>query len=186
MDEVDYLVLGGGSAGSVLASRLSEDPGATVVLIEAGGAGDGWVVETPIAGVLMAPTKLNNWAYETVPQTGLGGRRGYQPRGRALGGSSAINAMIYTRGHPADYDRWAALGNPGWSYAETLPYFLKAENNEDVRRRRSTAAAGRSTSPIRAPTIRSSNASSPPRARRNSRSTTISTARARKGSASIR
>jgi choline dehydrogenase-like flavoprotein len=132
MDEVDYLVLGGGSAGSVLASRLSEDPGATVVLIEAGGAGDGWVVETPIAGVLMAPTKLNNWAYETVPQTGLGGRRGYQPRGRALGGSSAINAMIYTRGHPADYDRWAALGNPGWSYAETLPYFLKAENNEDL------------------------------------------------------
>jgi choline dehydrogenase-like flavoprotein len=132
MDEVDYLVLGGGSAGSVLASRLSEDPGATVVLIEAGGAGDGWVVETPIAGVLMAPTKLNNWAYETVPQTGLGGRRGYQPRGRALGGSSAINAMIYTRGHPADYDRWAALGNPGWSYAETLPDFLKAENNETL------------------------------------------------------
>ena len=130
MDEVDYLVLGGGSAGSVLASRLSEDAGATVALIEAGGAGDGWVVDTPIAGVLMAPTKLNNWAYETVPQAGLGGRRGYQPRGRALGGSSAINAMIYTRGHPADYDRWAALGNPGWSYAETLPYFLKAENNE--------------------------------------------------------
>ena len=130
MDEVDYLVLGGGSAGCVLASRLSEDPGATVALIEAGGSGDGWVVDTPIAGVLMAPTKLNNWAYETVPQPGLGGRRGYQPRGRALGGSSAINAMIYTRGHPADYDRWAALGNPGWSYAETLPYFLKAENNE--------------------------------------------------------
>ena len=130
MDEADYLVLGGGSAGCVLASRLSEDPSATVALIEAGGSGDSWVVETPIAGVLMAPTKLNNWAYETVPQPGLGGRRGYQPRGRALGGSSAINAMIYTRGHPADYDAWAALGNPGWSYAETLPYFLKAENNE--------------------------------------------------------
>ena len=96
MDEVDYLVLGGGSAGSVLASRLSEDRQATVALIEAGGSGDGWVVETPIAGVLMAPTRLNNWAYETVPQPGLGGRRGYQPRGRALGGSSAINAMIST------------------------------------------------------------------------------------------
>jgi choline dehydrogenase-like flavoprotein len=130
MDEADYLVLGGGSAGSVLASRLSEDPGATVALIEAGGAGDSWVVDTPLAGVLMVPTKLNNWAYETVPQPGLGGRRGYQPRGRALGGSSAINAMIYTRGRPADYDAWAALGNPGWSYAEALPYFLKAENNE--------------------------------------------------------
>ena len=130
MDEVDFLVLGGGSAGCVLASRLSEDPSVNVALIEAGGAGDGWVVETPIAGVLMAPTKLNNWAYETVPQPGLGGRRGYQPRGRTLGGSSAINAMIYTRGRPADYDRWAALGNPGWSYAEALPYFRKAENNE--------------------------------------------------------
>jgi choline dehydrogenase-like flavoprotein len=130
MDEVDYLVLGGGSAGSVLAGRLSENPATTVALFEAGGAGDNWVVDTPLAGVLMVPTKLNNWAYETVPQLGLGGRRGYQPRGRALGGSSAINAMIYTRGHPADYDRWAALGNPGWSYADTLPYFRKAENNE--------------------------------------------------------
>jgi choline dehydrogenase-like flavoprotein len=130
MDEFDYLVLGGGSAGSVLAGRLSENPGATVALVEAGGWGDGWVIDTPIAGVLMAPTKLNNWAYETVPQPGLGGRRGYQPRGRALGGSSAINAMIYTRGRPADYDAWAALGNPGWSYADVLPYFRKAERNE--------------------------------------------------------
>jgi choline dehydrogenase-like flavoprotein len=130
VDEVDFLVLGGGSAGCVLASRLSEDPGATVALFEAGGAGDSWAVETPIAGVLMVPTRLNNWAYETVPQPGLGGRRGYQPRGRTLGGSSAINAMIYTRGHPADYDRWAALGNPGWAYADTLPFFLKAEHNE--------------------------------------------------------
>jgi choline dehydrogenase-like flavoprotein len=130
LDEVDYLVLGGGSAGSVVASRLSEDASATVALFEAGGAGDSWVVRTPIAGVLMAPTRLNNWAYETVPQAGLGGRRGYQPRGRALGGSSAINAMIYTRGHPEDYDRWAARGNPGWSYAGVLPYFRKAEHNE--------------------------------------------------------
>jgi choline dehydrogenase-like flavoprotein len=130
MDEADYLVLGGGSAGSVLASRLSEDPGATVALYEAGGAGDNWVVDTPLAGVLMVPTKLNNWAYQTVPQPGLGGRRGYQPRGRTLGGSSAINAMIYTRGRPSDYDGWAALGNSGWSFDETLPYFLKAESNE--------------------------------------------------------
>jgi choline dehydrogenase-like flavoprotein len=130
VDEVDYLVLGGGSAGCVLASRLSEDPQISVALIEAGGDGASWVVETPLAGVLMAPTRLNNWAYATVPQAGLGGRVGYQPRGRALGGSSAINAMIYTRGHRADYDRWAALGNPGWSYADVLPYFKKSENNE--------------------------------------------------------
>ena len=139
----------------MLAGRLSEDPSATVALIEAGGSGDGWVVETPIAGVLMAPTKLNNWAYETVPQPGLGGRRGYQPRGRTLGGSSAINAMIYTRGHPADYDRWAALGNPGWSYAETLPYFRKAENNEALRRRLSRPRRAAERRRSRAPTIRS-------------------------------
>jgi choline dehydrogenase-like flavoprotein len=132
MDEVDYLVLGGGSAGCVLASRLSEDPRTRVALIEAGGEGASWVVDTPLAGVLMAPTSLNNWAYATVPQPGLGGRVGYQPRGRALGGSSAINAMIYTRGHRADYDGWAALGNPGWSYDEALPYFLKSENNETL------------------------------------------------------
>jgi choline dehydrogenase-like flavoprotein len=130
MDEVDYLVLGGGSAGCALASRLSEDPRTSVALIEAGGDGAGWVVDTPVAGALMVPTKLNNWAYATVPQAGLGGRIGYQPRGRALGGSSAINAMIYTRGHRDDYDRWAALGNPGWSYDDVLPYFRKAENNE--------------------------------------------------------
>ena len=110
MDEVDYLVLGGGSAGCALASRLSEDPQTTVALFEAGGDGASWVVNTPLAGLLMVPTKLNNWAYDTVPQPGLGGRIGYQPRGRTLGGSSAINAMIYTRGHRADYDRWAALG----------------------------------------------------------------------------
>ena len=132
MEEVDFLVLGGGSAGCVLASRLSEDPGSTVALIEAGGPGDSWLVETPLAGVLMVPTRLHNWAFDTAPQAGLGGRRGYQPRGRALGGSSAINAMIYTRGNPADYDRWAALGNPGWSYADVLPYFRKAEANETL------------------------------------------------------
>ena len=184
MDEVDYLVLGGGSAGCVLASRLSEDPGATVALIEAGGSGDGWVVETPIAGVLMAPTKLNNWAYETVPQPGLGGRRGYQPRGRALGGSSAINAMIYTRGHPADYDAGRRSAIPAGPTPRSCPTSSRRRTTRPSPTR-STAAADRSTSPIRAPTIRSSNASSPPRARRNSRSTTISTARARKGSASI-
>jgi len=128
--EFDYVIAGGGSAGCVLAGRLSEDPSVRVCLLEAGNMGDSWVVNTPAAVVLMVPTALNNWAFETVPQAGLGGRRGYQPRGRALGGSSAMNAMVYIRGHRSDYDRWAALGNPGWSYAEVLPYFKRAEHNE--------------------------------------------------------
>ena len=135
MDEFDYLVLGGGSAGSVVASRLSENPDVRVALLEAGGQGASWVVNTPLAGALMVPTSLNNWAFETAPQPGLNGRRGYQPRGKALGGSSAINAMIYTRGTARDYDHWAEQGARGWSYAEVLPFFRKAERNEDFRDR---------------------------------------------------
>jgi choline dehydrogenase-like flavoprotein len=131
MDEFDYLVVGGGSAGCVVASRLSEDAGVTVALLEAGGRGDSWVVKTPLAGILMVPRSFNNWAFQTVPQRGLDGRRGYQPRGRTLGGSSAINAMVYTRGHRSDYDHWASLGNAGWSFDEVLPYFKKSERNED-------------------------------------------------------
>jgi choline dehydrogenase-like flavoprotein len=131
MDELDYLVLGAGSAGCAVAGRLSEDAGVTVGLLEAGGTGDSWIVDTPLAGVLMVPTHINNWAFETVPQRGLDGRRGYQPRGRALGGSSAINAMVYTRGHRADYDHWASLGNEGWSFSDVLAYFKKSECNED-------------------------------------------------------
>lgn len=127
----DFLVLGGGSAGCVVASRLSEDPRTTVGLVEAGDDGRSRVIETPLAGALMVPTRLHNWAFRTVPQAGLGGRRGYQPRGRTLGGSSAINAMVYVRGHRRDYDHWAALGNLGWGFDDVLPYFKKAENNAD-------------------------------------------------------
>ncbi|MBV9393502.1 MAG: choline dehydrogenase [Methylobacteriaceae bacterium] len=133
MPQFDYVVVGGGSSGCVVASRLSEDPRVNVCLLEAGNAGDNWVVNTPMATALMLPTKINNWGFETVPQPGLNGRRGYQPRGRALGGSSAINAMVYIRGHHSDYDHWAGLGNHGWSYADVLPYFKKAECNEDFR-----------------------------------------------------
>lgn len=133
MSEQDYLVVGGGSAGSVLAGRLSERQQTSVTLLEAGGTGDSLLVKTPAAAVAMLPTSINNYAFETVPQPGLGGRRGYQPRGKALGGSSAINAMVYIRGHRSDYDHWAALGNPGWSYDELLPYFLRSEDNADIR-----------------------------------------------------
>jgi choline dehydrogenase-like flavoprotein len=83
-----------------------------------------------LALMLPGQPKINNWAYETVPQTGLNGRKGYQPRGKALGGSSAINAMLYVRGHRSDYDEWADRGCEGWSYRDVLPYFLRAEGNE--------------------------------------------------------
>lgn len=127
----DYVIVGGGSAGSTLASRLSEDPETSVCLLEAGGAGKSLLVRTPAAVIAMLPgrPKINNWAFETVPQPGLKGRKGYQPRGKALGGSSAINAMLYVRGHQKDYDEWADLGCDGWSWEEVLPYFLKSENN---------------------------------------------------------
>ncbi len=125
----DYLVVGGGSAGCVLANRLSADPSTSVALIEAGGDGTGVALRVPLGAVAMVPTQYNNWAFETVPQPGLNGRRAYQPRGRTLGGSSSINAMVYTRGHRHDYDHWASLGNRGWSYRDVLPYFRKAEGN---------------------------------------------------------
>ena len=130
--QFDYIVIGGGSAGCVLAGRLSEDPNISVCLLEAGGGGESWTVTVPCAAVVSIPTKINNWAFETVPQKGLNGRKGYQPRGKCLGGSSAINAMVYIRGNRQDYDHWAALGNQGWSYDEVLPYFIKSENNERI------------------------------------------------------
>ena len=132
MEEFDYLVLGGGSSGCAVAGRLSEDPNTSVALFEAGGDGKSWLITTPIGAAAMMPSKINNWAFDTVPQPGLGGRKGYQPRGKALGGSSALNAMVYIRGHRWDYDHWASLGNAGWSYDDVLPYFRKSENNEVI------------------------------------------------------
>ena len=126
----DYIIIGGGSAGCVLAARLSEDPGVTVCLLEAGRADTNVLIHCPAGLALLAQTKQANWAFETVPQAGLNGRRGYQPRGKVLGGSSSINAMIYLRGPREDYDHWAELGNPGWGYADLLPYFKRAEHNE--------------------------------------------------------
>jgi choline dehydrogenase-like flavoprotein len=126
----DYIVIGAGSAGCVIASRLSEDPNVSVCLLEAGGPDSSPLIHCPAGLVTMVATKINNWAYQPVPQPGLNGRTGYQPRGKTLGGSSSINAMLYVRGHRWDYDHWAALGNSGWSYDEVLPYFKKSEHNE--------------------------------------------------------
>lgn len=127
---VDYVVVGGGSAGCVLAARLSEDPAVQVALLEAGPPDTSVLIHCPAGLALLAKNGHANWAFQTEPQPGLGGRRGYQPRGKVLGGSSSVNAMIYARGHAADYDAWAAAGNPGWSWSEVLPYFRKAEHNE--------------------------------------------------------
>ena len=132
MSEFDYVIAGGGSAGAVVAARLSEDPSVSVCLLEAGGDGRHALIRMPAgaATMLSGKPKFGNWAFETEPQPGLGGRRGYQPRGRALGGSSTINAMLYVRGHPSDYDEWAARGCDGWSWDDVLPWFRKAESNQ--------------------------------------------------------
>lgn len=129
MDAFDYVVAGGGSAGCVVASRLSEDPGTTVRLLEAGGMGRNVFVRAPLAFVLGMPRGVNSWHLHTVPQPGLNGRRGFQPRGKGLGGSSIINAMIYARGHRSDYDRWAEAGNFGWGFDDVLEYFIRSEDN---------------------------------------------------------
>ena len=126
----DYVIVGAGSAGCALAARLSEDPSVRVCLLESGPPDRSVLIKVPAGFALLARRGNATWRLETEPQPGLGGRRGYQPRGRVLGGSSAVNAMIYVRGHRTDYDGWAAQGNAGWSYDEVLPYFLRAENNE--------------------------------------------------------
>jgi choline dehydrogenase-like flavoprotein len=127
---VDYLIVGGGSAGCVLAARLSEDPSVQVALLEAGPPDTSVLIHCPAGLALLAKNGQANWGFQTEPQPGLNGRRGYQPRGKVLGGSSSVNAMIYARGHRADYDGWAAEGNTGWGWDDVLPYFKRAEHNE--------------------------------------------------------
>lgn len=129
-DSYDYLVVGGGSAGCVLANRLSADPGNRVCLLEAGPRDWSPLIRIPVGIFALMRSRIFNWAYYTEPQTNLNGRRLFWPRGKTLGGSSSINAQCYVRGNPADYDHWAELGNRGWGYRDLLPYFRKSENFE--------------------------------------------------------
>lgn len=130
MTTYDYIIVGAGSAGCVLANRLSADPAVKVCLLEAGPVDKSPFIRMPIGIIAMMMSKVLNWQYFTEPQKHLNNRRLFWPRGKTLGGSSSSNAMVYTRGHAWDYDHWAALGNAGWSYAQVLPLFKRAENHE--------------------------------------------------------
>lgn len=128
--QFDYIIVGAGSAGCVLANRLSENPDNRVCLLEAGPGDNSLFIRIPAGIILMMRSNARNWRYYTVPQKALNNRQVYIPRGKTLGGSSAVNAMCYTRGHKWDYDHWAELGNEGWSYQDVLPIFKRSEHYE--------------------------------------------------------
>lgn len=125
----DYIIVGAGSAGCVLANRLSEDPSVRVLLIEAGGGDSHPLLRMPIAWTMVSADKRFDWGYKTEPEQQLGGRQIVLPRGKVIGGSSTVNAMRYSRGHPADYDQWKQMGLQGWGYEDVLPYFKKSERS---------------------------------------------------------
>ena len=128
--EYDYIIIGAGSAGCVMANRLSENPSNRVLLLEAGGPDNNPFIHIPAGLANLSNNKKLNWAYTTEPQEELNQRQLFWPRGKVLGGSSSINAMIYVRGQVEDYDSWAALGNPGWDFESVLPHFLQSEDQQ--------------------------------------------------------
>jgi len=130
MNSFDYVVVGAGTAGCVVASRLSEDSDASVLLLEAGGSNHSPWIRVPIGYGRTFFDQNINWMYDTDPDPGLRGRRSYWPRGRVIGGSGSINAMVYVRGRPEDFDDWRQMGNPGWAFADILPYFRKSEDHD--------------------------------------------------------
>jgi choline dehydrogenase len=125
----DYIIVGAGTAGCVVASRLSENTDTSVLLLEAGGSDRTLYIQLPIGYGRTFFDKKINWMYETEPDAGLNGRSFYWPRGKVIGGSGSINAMVYVRGQPADFDAWRDMGNPGWGFADVLPYFRKSEDH---------------------------------------------------------
>ncbi len=127
-EEFDYIIVGAGTAGCVLANRLTEDGKTTVLLLEAGGSDRSIWIQMPIGYGRTFFDRRINWMYDTEPVAALGGRRSYWPRGKVIGGSGSINAMVYVRGQPRDYDDWKALGNQGWGWDDVLPYFKKSED----------------------------------------------------------
>jgi choline dehydrogenase len=127
-EEFDYIIVGAGTAGCVLANRLTEDGKHTVLLLEAGGSDLSLWIQMPIGYGRTFFDKRINWMYDTEPVEALGGRRSYWPRGKVIGGSGSINAMVYVRGQPHDFDDWKALGNPGWGWDDVLPWFKKSED----------------------------------------------------------
>jgi choline dehydrogenase len=129
--EFDYVIIGAGSAGCVLANRLSANGRHRVLVLEAGGSDRRFWIQTPIGYGKSFYDESVNWKYTTEPEPGINNRRSYWPRGKVVGGSSSINAMVYIRGHQQDYDDWLALGNPGWGWQDVLPYFKKSETNSD-------------------------------------------------------
>ena len=128
MQEFDYIIVGAGTAGCVLANRLSADPGTSVLLLEAGGKDDYFWIDIPVGYLYTIGNPRTDWCYRTEPDPGLNGRTIGYARGKVLGGCSSINAMIYMRGQKADYDHWAALGLRGWSWADVLPVFKRSED----------------------------------------------------------